>query len=38
MFKICCSSKRERIAAMLEKEYPKWEKDDYNADGTKADH
>ena len=34
---MCCSSKREREAAKYEKLYPKWEKDDYNEDGSVTD-
>ena len=33
---MCCSSKKEREAAKYEKMYPKWERDDFNSDGTKA--
>jgi hypothetical protein len=33
---MCCSSKKQKDAAKYEKLYPKWERDDFNSDGTKA--
>lgn len=37
MGNLCCSSRREKNASsMAEKEYPKWEKDDFNTDGSQS--
>ena len=36
MLSMCCSSKKEKEAAKYEILYPKWERDDFNSDGTKA--
>ena len=34
MGNLCCSSRRDKNANMVLQDYPNWEKDDFNQDGS----